>query len=198
MKVITSYPVYINRKPVSPKDWYASAEGEKKYASYEHWLGARSNEDSYKAFQDWMDINHPNWVNGKNLNKGSGYGVFGPSTTQAWNKYSGEFKSYINKNFVDPSLAKQQKSASTKAKVEKAKERAKAVKDSGVFGGLIDGIFGKKENTDSTQVAEASVSDTPTPDGDKKGLSTTAKIGIAIGGTALLGFLIYLGTRKKK
>ena len=37
-----------------------------------------------KAFQDWMDIEHPNWVKGKNLNKGSGYGTYGPSTQAAW------------------------------------------------------------------------------------------------------------------
>jgi hypothetical protein len=45
-----------------------------------------------KAFQDWMDINHPNWVNGKNLNKGSGYGNFGPSTKAAWAKYAMAFR----------------------------------------------------------------------------------------------------------
>ena len=38
-----------------------------------------------------MDQNHPNWVNGKNLNKGGGYGKFGPSTNAAWNKYKNEY-----------------------------------------------------------------------------------------------------------
>lgn len=49
-----------------------------------------------KAFQDWMDINHPNWVNGKNLNKGNGYGNFGASTRKAWNLYGDEFNSQYN------------------------------------------------------------------------------------------------------
>jgi len=45
-----------------------------------------------KAFQDWMDKNHPNWVNGKNLNKGSGYGNFGPATQNAWATWKNEFQ----------------------------------------------------------------------------------------------------------
>lgn len=43
------------------------------------------------SFQDWMDATHPNWVNGKNLNKGSGYGNVGPSTKSAWSKYGNEY-----------------------------------------------------------------------------------------------------------
>jgi hypothetical protein len=45
-----------------------------------------------KAFQDWMDINRPNWVNGKNLNKGRGYGTYGPSTQKAWASYKAEYQ----------------------------------------------------------------------------------------------------------
>ena len=47
--------------------------------------------EGVKKFQDWMDINHPNWVKGKNLNKGGGYGKFGPSTSNAWAKYKNEY-----------------------------------------------------------------------------------------------------------
>jgi hypothetical protein len=57
-----------------------------------------------KAFQDWMDSTHPNWVgctdskctNGKNLNKGKGYGTFGPSTTKVWNLYGNDFNAQYN------------------------------------------------------------------------------------------------------
>jgi hypothetical protein len=49
------------------------------------------DKEGVKKFQDWMDINHPNWVKGKNLNKGGGYGKFGPSTSAAWNKYKDEY-----------------------------------------------------------------------------------------------------------
>jgi len=57
-----------------------------------------------KDFQDWMDSTHPNWVgctdskctNGKNLNKGKGYGTFGPSTTNAWNLNGNDFNAQYN------------------------------------------------------------------------------------------------------
>ena len=44
-----------------------------------------------KAFQDWLDINHPKWVNGKNLNKGDGYGNLGPKTKKQWSLYSWDY-----------------------------------------------------------------------------------------------------------
>ena len=47
--------------------------------------------EEIKAFQDWMDAKHPNWVNGKNLNKGAGYGNFGPSTKTAYTTYGAEY-----------------------------------------------------------------------------------------------------------
>jgi len=48
--------------------------------------------EGVKKFQDWMDTNHSNWVKGgKNLNKGGGYGKFGPSTSAAWSKYKNEY-----------------------------------------------------------------------------------------------------------
>jgi hypothetical protein len=51
-----------------------------------------SSTDQIKKFQDWMDLKHPGWVNGKNLNKGTGYGSWGPSTQKAWDQYSKEYK----------------------------------------------------------------------------------------------------------
>ena len=50
-----------------------------------------SGPSDVKKFQDWMDIYHPNWVNGKNLNKGSGYGTYGPSTQKAWALWKADF-----------------------------------------------------------------------------------------------------------
>ena len=48
-----------------------------------------------KAFQDWMDTIGP-WVKGadgkyKLLNKGAGYGLFGPSTSAAWSFYKNAY-----------------------------------------------------------------------------------------------------------
>jgi hypothetical protein len=48
-----------------------------------------------KAFQDWMDTIGP-WVKGADgkyrlLNKGAGYGTFGPSTSAAWSFYKSAY-----------------------------------------------------------------------------------------------------------
>jgi hypothetical protein len=48
-----------------------------------------------KAFQDWMDTIGP-WVKGTDgkyrlLNKGAGYGTFGPSTSAAWSFYKSAY-----------------------------------------------------------------------------------------------------------
>lgn len=58
--------------------------------------------DKIKAFQDWMDTIGP-WVKGsdgkyKLLNKGNGYGTFGPSTSAAWNFYK---TAYLAKPVID-------------------------------------------------------------------------------------------------
>jgi hypothetical protein len=64
-----------------------------------------SGPSDVRAFQDWMDKNHPNWVKGKNLNKGSGYGTYGPSTQAAWNTYKAEYqKGSAPTNTVNPSV----------------------------------------------------------------------------------------------
>lgn len=40
--------------------------------------------NNVKTFQDWMDTNNPNWLStGKSLNKGTGYGNYGPNTQKA-------------------------------------------------------------------------------------------------------------------
>jgi hypothetical protein len=57
--------------------------------------------DKVKSFQDWMDKNHPNWVNGRSLNKGGGYGNFGQYTSKAWNSYGNEYNSKV-KNTTQP------------------------------------------------------------------------------------------------
>jgi hypothetical protein len=55
-----------------------------------------------KAFQDWMDAKGLGWVKGADgkyytngqpnlLKKGVGYGIFGPSTSDVWKAYKGEY-----------------------------------------------------------------------------------------------------------
>jgi hypothetical protein len=51
--------------------------------------------EKIKKFQDWMDTIGP-WVKGsdgkyKLLNKGAGYGTFGPSTRAAWDYYKAKY-----------------------------------------------------------------------------------------------------------
>jgi hypothetical protein len=51
-----------------------------------------SNSSEVKAFQDWLDTAHPIWYKGGKLNKGSGYGSFGPSTQPAYATYGAEYE----------------------------------------------------------------------------------------------------------
>ena len=47
-----------------------------------------------KGFQDWLDKNKPGWAAGYKdgiVNKGRGYGTFGPRTKKAWETYKDEF-----------------------------------------------------------------------------------------------------------
>lgn len=55
----------------------------------------KTSEDT-KKFQDWLDIYYPTWYNNGKLNKGQGYGVFGPSTTNAWNNETIKMDWYNN------------------------------------------------------------------------------------------------------
>ena len=77
MIVKTAYPIYVDGEVVANEDW----------------LDFDQNSSSdVKAFQDWMDVNHPNWVKEvANLNKGKGYGTYGPSTKKAWGKYGSDY-----------------------------------------------------------------------------------------------------------
>ncbi len=45
-----------------------------------------------KTFQDWLDRYYPTWLKGGKLNKGRGYGTFGPNTKSAWSKYKSQYK----------------------------------------------------------------------------------------------------------
>jgi len=60
----------------------------------------KGSEVEIKKFQDWMDTKSGGWVATKDntgktqygkLNKGGGYGKFGPSTEAAWQKYGMEY-----------------------------------------------------------------------------------------------------------
>lgn len=81
MKIITNSPVMFNEEHLSSEDLYLSASG--------------LDKNDVKNFQDWLDAKGIRFVgatnakrdNGRALNKGTGYGNFGPSTTAAYGVY---------------------------------------------------------------------------------------------------------------
>ena len=81
MNVITANPIILDNVHINTNDMYVALDGS-------------SPKSETKAFQDWLDAKGLKWVkatntdltNGSKLNKGSGYGNFGPSTSKAWNR----------------------------------------------------------------------------------------------------------------
>ena len=58
--------------------------------------GKPTQAKEWQIFQDWMDVKYPGWVPKKDyptgkLNKGKGYGTFGPATQKAWASYGTEW-----------------------------------------------------------------------------------------------------------
>jgi hypothetical protein len=49
-----------------------------------------------QQFQDWLDINYPTWLNGGKLNKGKGYGSYGPSTQKAFTQYGSAYQNSLS------------------------------------------------------------------------------------------------------
>lgn len=203
MKIITAYPVYINTKKVSCPDFYASLDG-------------KSSKAEIQAFQDWMDVKHPGWVNGKSLNKGPGYGTFGPSTTKAWTNYGTEYTSGTTTTTTQTTTQTTTTEPTPEQKVEMAKkgkvwdkvkgwmpnpEQAKnflaQVQQSGGIKGWLQGFFGGGQQQTGGEMPNVTPETPGAPGPKKKGMSKGLKIGLAIGGAVLLGAIIYFATRKK-
>ncbi len=63
--------------------------------------------DGVKSFQDWADANQAGWAKGfpeGKLNKGAGYGAFGPRTSKAWTAYGKEYLQAIQNRQVDTAI----------------------------------------------------------------------------------------------
>ena len=62
------------------------------------------NSEGVKKFQDWLDANKPGWATGYadgKVNKGRGYGRFGPRTSKAWTTHK---DAYLNPTLTDPDV----------------------------------------------------------------------------------------------
>ena len=67
-----------------------------------------------QQFQDWLDTNYPTWLNGGKLNKGKGYGSYGPSTQKAFTQYGSAYQNSSSNS--DGGGAAQQSETVDKAK----------------------------------------------------------------------------------
>lgn len=102
MKVLTEYPVRVVKKDklYTRKNFQPTYA----YASSDDFYGIDGkNINQVKAFQDWLDAKGIKWVkatnsarnNGSFLKKGSGYGTFGQSTTNAYKVYGSQWESSV-------------------------------------------------------------------------------------------------------
>ena len=180
-----------------------------------------TNSSQVKAFQDWLDIKHPNWLNGKKLNKGSGYGTFGPSTQAAAKLYATEFDAGASDllnifnsmgsssgsnapSVVPPNATITDPMGNTKSGHfwDKAKGIFIKAKDAGVIDAIKNRINQKTNGSSSTSSSsypdtgsggyDTSISSEPTKSNKTKIILMVA------GGVVILGAIIYFVMRKNK
>ena len=211
MKVITSNPLIINNKKISRTDMWLALDG-------------NSSVEEKQTFQNWMDLKHPKWVkatnstlsNGKNLNKGGGYGTFGTSTSKAWKLYGDEFTTSITNLVVNTPTPEIEKalvgtnySTSDPVTGEKKKgmffDKVKKLwikaSDSGLLiqlGQILGGLLGLKptEQPQQTPTWDGKTPEKGTEQTPKKPLSTTAKIIIGVGIVFFIGVIALLISKK--
>jgi hypothetical protein len=99
MKVLTKYPVYVNKKKIAGADFYMNIDG--------------SNVRMVKAFQSWLDVKYPTWYNGGTMNKdvAKGYGTYNDATKAADAKYGKEFED--SAKALAPGMAQAAQAATT-------------------------------------------------------------------------------------
>jgi hypothetical protein len=174
-------------------DEYFNADGDE-FFNFDA-TGKPQNKAETKQFQDWLDTNYPTWYNGGKLNGKSGYGNFGPATNTAWATYGSQFTASMPSEAEMIAQAKKGK-IWDKAKGWVTSDKAKDVLKSLLAGEGLMGVANILLSGSTTPSAEPVVVDTTIVE-EKKGLSKTAKIGIAIGAVVVLGVVIYLIARPK-
>lgn len=181
----------------------------------------KNNPTEVRAFQDWLDAKGLKWVgatnstrtNGSALNKGVGYGTFGPSTTAAYNVYGAEWEAtrtasatpsappvpitVVTQNVpsvpagAQPTTAQIEEQKKKGVFWDKAKRVWITAKDSGLLNVLANWFgLGPKPQAQPTAAPMPAA-----PEGRKmsKGLQT----GLIIGGVVVLGLVIYAFAKKK-
>lgn len=210
MNVLTSNPIFVNKKRIEPRDMYLSIEG-------------ASDVPTIKAFQYFVNYNNPSA-------KLSITGVWDSATSKQKAIWGAKFDSMlakyptsvneINKRISGAPVSKGGQSlelmmnpdtASTiqpsPSQIEEKKKQGfnwdKAsgtwtkVKDSGLIDSLF-GLFGKKQETYPTGDSSGYYPNVQNEKLQKEGMSKGAKIAIVVGVAAAVGLVIYMVARKKK
>ena len=209
MKVITAYPVIINGKLAANQ----FAANTMNFSSFDA-SGKPETKAEIQSFQNWLDVKYPTWLNGGKLNKGSGYGTFGPATTKAWNSYGTEFtksrmalSGTLGQTFApsttssqpatipatDTSPAKQEKMKKLGYAWDKAKGLYVKVKETGLLDNFLSKLgLGSKQSGETIDTSTPYV-DTTQP----TGMSKNVKIALIAGGAIALIAIIVVATKKK-
>jgi len=189
MIVKTTYPIIVNIKRVSPKDYYLNIDG--------------NNVAEVKAFQDWLDAKFPiGWATSSNGSKyivggkaSNGYGSYRTQTINAYATYGAEWEK--TRNTPTPTPTDETKKDETKKdetkKDETKKDEVTITKDD-------------KGNTITTTKKADGTTTTIVTDKNGKviskkesGMSKNLKMGLIIGGGVLfLCIIILASTRNNK
>lgn len=196
MIVKTTYPIIVNRKRVSPKDYYLNIDG--------------NNVAEVKAFQDWLDAKFPSgWATSSSGSKyivggkaSNGYGSYRTQTKNAYATYGAEWeKTRTTTTTPTPTTpttptptptADETKKDETK-KEETKKDEVKVTKDDK---GNTTTETKKADGTTTTVVADKNGK---VISKKQSGMSKNLKMGLIIGGGVLvLGIIIFAITRGSK
>lgn len=206
MKIITAYPVIMDRKVIANK----FAANTMNFSSFDA-NGKPVTKAEIQSFQNWLDVKYPTWLNGGKLNKGSGYGTFGPSTTNAWTNYGSGFVADMKalsgtlaqtftptSNTVpatDTSAAQQEKMKKLGYFLDRAKGVYTKAKELGFLDGILNrlGLGGATTQQESAPII-TTTTETPPP----SGMSTTTKVLIGVGVAAVLITILVVATKSKE
>lgn len=193
MKVTTINPVYINKTPIGPKSRFLSFDG--------------SNKSDVKAFQSWYNS--------------KGYtpklvvdGVYGPMSKSAYNTYGADYEKAMlptqnSTTNTAPAPTTNTNLSQTDSKGNKKDghvfDKAKGIwvkaKDSGLFDSAKNWVNNKLgDGADTTQTPSPTTVDPTgaTPPAENKGMSKGLKIGLIVGGSALVLYVLYRISQKNK